>query len=222
MKIAFRCTGCGKTLKGRPDSVGRTRKCPVGATRVTCPEPVAVAQPVDDEIVEAEVVPIPRPDRVGSKPAPAARRAAPPPKPATPASSNPFADVDDDPYQLADPDPIAPPEAKKPCPMCGETILASAVKCRFCGEVLDPKLKKGRSKKRRKSSGGGGSSSAGVRDIGIGILCMGLGIGLTVATFAAASSDSSGGGRFVVFYGLVIGGFAQVCRGIYNLIRYGH
>src|SRR5262249_3412376 len=192
MKITFPCTGCGRTLKGRPDSVGRTRKCPVCATRVTCPEPVDVAQPVEEEIfdaeiVEAEVVPTPQPTRVSAKPAHAARPGAPPRERGHSPASNPFAEVDDDPYQLADPDPVTPPEAKKPCPTCGETILASAVKCRFCGEVFDPKLKKGQSKKRRKSSGGG-SSSDGFREIGIGILCMGLGIGLTVATFAAASS----------------------------------
>ena len=28
-------------------------------------------------------------------------------------------------------------EARKPCPMCGEMILASAIICRFCGETVD-------------------------------------------------------------------------------------
>jgi predicted RNA-binding Zn-ribbon protein involved in translation (DUF1610 family) len=221
MKITFACTGCGRTLKARPNSVGRTRKCPVCATRVTCPAPSLRAEPVraeplDAEIVEAEV--IAAPPRVVPAARPAAAAVAEP----APAF-NPFADVDDDPYQLAEPDPVttSPPESKRPCPMCGEMILSEAVKCRFCGEVFDPKLKKGKSRKTRKSSGGGGSSSTGARDIGIGILCMGAGIGLTIASFAHATDDGKGGGHFVVFYGLVLGGFIQMCRGVYGLVTSG-
>lgn len=31
---------------------------------------------------------------------------------------------------------------RKPCPACGEMIVRGAVKCRFCGEIFDPVLKK--------------------------------------------------------------------------------
>ena len=31
--------------------------------------------------------------------------------------------------------------ARKPCPMCGEHIAASAKVCRFCGHWLDPSMK---------------------------------------------------------------------------------
>ena len=51
MKITFPCSRCGKTLKARENAVGQTRKCPVCATRVTCPRPA-----YDDDIVDAEIV----------------------------------------------------------------------------------------------------------------------------------------------------------------------
>lgn len=53
----------------------------------------------------------------------------------------------DDPYGLADGDvgasKLSTPagEDRKPCPMCGEQILKTAAKCRFCGEVFDDALR---------------------------------------------------------------------------------
>jgi DNA-directed RNA polymerase subunit M/transcription elongation factor TFIIS len=63
----------------------------------------------------------------------------------------------DDEYQLDVPPPppaggafrddelAAPPpsnQERRPCPACGEMIVRDAVKCRFCGEVFDPVLRK--------------------------------------------------------------------------------
>jgi predicted RNA-binding Zn-ribbon protein involved in translation (DUF1610 family) len=59
---------------------------------------------------------------------------------------------DDKSYAMASPPPVreSTTESRRPCPMCGEMILTSAVKCRFCDEVFDPALKKARSKKKSK------------------------------------------------------------------------
>jgi predicted RNA-binding Zn-ribbon protein involved in translation (DUF1610 family) len=61
---------------------------------------------------------------------------------------DPFADVDaNESYAMA-PEPVQAPaaEARRPCPMCGEMIVASAAKCRYCGEVFDATLKKAKKK----------------------------------------------------------------------------
>jgi predicted RNA-binding Zn-ribbon protein involved in translation (DUF1610 family) len=33
-------------------------------------------------------------------------------------------------------------EKRRPCPMCGEMILAAARKCRYCGEIFDETIRK--------------------------------------------------------------------------------
>lgn len=85
-----------------------------------------------------------------------------------------------DPYGLDEPAP--PPlsssaavggEARRPCPMCGEMILVSAPKCRFCGEIFDPTLKKAESKKRGSSSAADEDMSTG--DWVVAILCSTIG-----------------------------------------------
>ncbi len=43
-------------------------------------------------------------------------------------------------------------ESRRPCPMCGEMIIADAAKCRFCGEIFDPALRKAEAKKQRRST----------------------------------------------------------------------
>lgn len=47
------------------------------------------------------------------------------------------------------PEPATTDEPRRPCPVCGEMILTSAVKCRFCGEIFDKELRKAEKKKAR-------------------------------------------------------------------------
>ena len=35
---------------------------------------------------------------------------------------------------------LTDPTGRKPCPLCGEMIVSDAVKCRYCGEVLDKSM----------------------------------------------------------------------------------
>lgn len=54
---------------------------------------------------------------------------------------------------------------RRPCPACGEMIIMSALKCRFCGEAFDPGLKK---KQRRR---GGDDDELTPVEILLAILC---------------------------------------------------
>jgi predicted RNA-binding Zn-ribbon protein involved in translation (DUF1610 family) len=146
MAISFSCPRCGKKLKAPDDAVGKSSKCPGCGTTVTCPEPV-----YDAELIDAPA-----------------------------GGVNPYDDLDTDkPYAMAGPDPATAPEidapageVRKPCPMCGEMIVATAAKCRFCGEVFDPTLKKAKKKSKRY---GPGDDELSTGDILVAIFCSGIG-----------------------------------------------
>jgi predicted RNA-binding Zn-ribbon protein involved in translation (DUF1610 family) len=145
MAISFQCPNCGKKLKAPDSAAGKQSSCPGCGNMVTCPEPVH-----DAEVVEMTMEPI--------------------------------AD-ERDPYGLADEGasgPVLPRAApapggedRRPCPMCGEMILATAAKCRYCGEVFDPTLKKVAGKKSKKSRAS--DENLGVPEVLLAVLCSGIG-----------------------------------------------
>jgi hypothetical protein len=60
---------------------------------------------------------------------------------------------------------------RRPCPMCGEMIKATAAKCRFCGEILDEELRRSEKRKRAKKR----DSDLSVVEYVCAILCSGIG-----------------------------------------------
>lgn len=62
--------------------------------------------------------------------------------------------------------------------------------------------------------------ASGWKNVALGILWMAIGGGVTLFSWMSASS-SSGGGRYVVAYGAVVVGFAQLVRGIVRLLSAG-
>ena len=145
MAISFQCPKCGKKLKAPDNAAGKSSTCPGCGGKVTCPEPV-----YDAEVVEMEL------------------------SPEKPKGFDPFADLDDDkPYPVTGPPPVSQSadDGRKPCPMCGEMIVVSAAKCRYCGEVFDPTLKKSKSKKKKKKKYDPEDESLTGSEIAIGIIC---------------------------------------------------
>jgi predicted RNA-binding Zn-ribbon protein involved in translation (DUF1610 family) len=162
MSITFQCPDCGKKLKAPDTAAGKSSTCPGCGANVTCPDPV-----YDAEVVETG-------------------------PPAEPPGFNPFADLEDDkPYGVAKPSPAQDfsTEERRPCPMCGEMILTTAAKCRFCGEVFDSTLKKAKGKKKSKKYSAE-DEDIGVAEIALAILC--TWIALAVGIFWMAQGKPKG------------------------------
>ena len=100
-------------------SCGRTTQAPdeLAGRQAKCPHCLAVIQ-------------VPRPEE-GVEEVPLS--AAGPPEPAARgADATPLAQAGGSEVQ------------RRPCPKCGEMIVATAAKCRFCGEIFDPALRRTR------------------------------------------------------------------------------
>ncbi len=191
MSISVKCQECGKALKAPDALAGKKAKCPQCGTAVPIPQAVVDAEEIDDEFS-----------------APPSKSKATAKKPSKPEPQD--EDEYDNPFEgLADYEAAAPAqrsEKRIPCPLCGEKILASAAKCRFCDEILDPTLRKRAKKKASSSSGGDGELST--TDILLCVLCSG--IGCIVGIVALIKGDTSRGGKMLgislamqVFWGVV-------------------
>lgn len=157
MPIQFQCTWCGKKINAGDAFAGKSAKCPGCGGVVQVP---AAAEP-----------PPAAPGGFGNFPAPNEPPQFGAPAPRAPISPPPGGIYDAEDFSAAP--PSAAPSAgdeRRPCPACGEMIMQTAAKCRFCGEVFDSTLRR---------TGGKGRNKAGDEMTGFDwflvILCPGIG-----------------------------------------------
>ncbi len=132
------CPSCHKKIKAPDSAAGKKAKCPSCGTVMMLPMPVQDAEVIRPNPTWTP----PSSDPLSSLPggggledllAEADQMYALEKKPA--AASDPFAAGG----ASSATDSTVP---RRPCPACGEMIIMSALKCRFCGEAFDPGLKR--------------------------------------------------------------------------------
>ena len=143
MTINVQCPACGTRLKVGDEAAGKAGKCPDCGGPVQIPEAIYDAEDVAEDVGGG--------------------------------FDFPGIQSDTDEYRLA-PEPAAPAssassDSRRPCPMCGEMVVFSAAKCRFCGEVFDPMLKR----RQVRTSGRSSDEDLDTIEWVICILCCGIG-----------------------------------------------
>ncbi len=82
--------------------------------------------------------------------------------------------ADDNPFAGDDVSSEGAESNRQPCPACGEMIVKTAAKCRYCDEIFDPALKK-KAKGRRSSGASNDGDEMSTGDWVVAIVCSGIG-----------------------------------------------
>jgi len=98
------------------------------------------------------------------------------------------------------------------CPNCKEYISSDAAECRFCHRPVDPQMRQAAAASQEAEHRSQRKSQS-LKTMIIGLVLMVLGIVITAGTYAWAAS-SSGGGRYVVTWGLIVVGGLRFFQGL--------
>ena len=114
MPINMSCPSCGKSLSAPDTAAGKKARCPSCANIMTVPTGVYDAEEISSAAPELGQAEYPT---VGDNPG--------------------FAP----PNTIGESAVVVQQPPRRPCRMCGEQIVATAGKCRFCGAIFDPRLR---------------------------------------------------------------------------------
>jgi predicted RNA-binding Zn-ribbon protein involved in translation (DUF1610 family) len=174
------CPSCGKTLAAPDTAAGKKAKCPGCGQIMIVPEAIHDAE----ELGVTDMGP------------------APP-------EHNPRDDIFGVESLSADPSMPAQDAERRPCPMCGELIVATAAKCRFCGAVFDRRLRG------MPNRGGQNYKGFAIASLVLGILslptfCFGIVIGIVAVVFgmiakSGMNKSKNYDGKGMATAGLILG-----------------
>ena len=197
MPINMSCPSCGKNLSAPDSSSGKRAKCPACGQIMVVPEAVHDAEEFG----------------------------APASEPSTPFSLQPsggspetWLDEMQGPAAASTP-PGAGGEARRPCPECGEMIVVGAAKCRFCGAVFDPRLRR-TSMHRGQSYQGFAITSMVLGIVSIFTACFGIVFGIVAIIFGVVANNGmkqskNFDGKGMATAGLVTGILGAMSAGLF-------